>query len=106
MTSFDEIGKTLLRNKLLGRWAAEKLGRDADDAKAYADALAANAIADGDVFSALRRDFEAAGLPVSDQEISETVDRCAVQAGNQLSVATGGASDAAALALMRNITSR
>jgi hypothetical protein len=40
MTSSDEVGKTILRNKLLGRWAAEKLGMKGRDADAYSDALA------------------------------------------------------------------
>jgi hypothetical protein len=41
MTSFDDGVKTVLRNKLLGRWAAEKLRITGRDADAYADALAA-----------------------------------------------------------------
>ena len=40
-TSSDDVQKTILRNKLLGRWAAEKLGITGPDADAYSDALAA-----------------------------------------------------------------
>ena len=40
MTSVDDVGKTILRNMLLGRWAAEKLGITGRDAEAYSDALA------------------------------------------------------------------
>ena len=40
MTSSDDVQKTILRNKLLGRWAAEKLGLTGQDAEVYSDALA------------------------------------------------------------------
>ena len=106
MTSFDDIGRILLRNKLLGRWAAAKLGKVEDDAAAYADAFVASARDGGDVFSLLQRDFQAAGQAVPDAEISEALTRCTVQAGTLLSGPREGFSDAAALALARNLTSR
>jgi len=40
MTSFDDMERTILRNMLLGGWAAEKLGITGRDADAYSDALA------------------------------------------------------------------
>ena len=40
MTSSDDRRRTILRNMLLGRWAAEKLGIAGRDADAYSDALA------------------------------------------------------------------
>ena len=40
MASSDEWKKTVRRNKLLGMWAAEKLGITGRDAEAYSDALA------------------------------------------------------------------
>lgn len=105
MLSFDEIGRIILRNKLLGRWAAEKLGRDGDDAKAYADALGAAAVGNGDVFSLLRKDFDVAGVAVPDADISDAITRCTVQAGDQLSGPRGDSSDSTALALKRNLAS-
>ena len=105
MTSFDEIGRIVLRNKLLGRWAAEKLGKEGDAAKAYADALGANSIAN-DMFSTVRKDFDAGGVAVSDDEIAEVLTRCTVQAGDLLAGPRGGGADTAALALKRNLTSR
>jgi hypothetical protein len=104
--SFDEIGTIILRNKLLGKSAAEKLGKDGDASKAYADALGASAVENGDVFSVLRRDFDAGSLAVSDEEIAEAITQFTVQAGNLLSGPRGGGSDAAALVLKRNLTSR
>lgn len=60
------------RNKLLGLWAAELLG------KADADAYAAEVVAadfeeagDGDVYRKLRHDFDAAGHAISDEAIRE-----------------------------------
>jgi len=38
MTS--DVGRKTLRNKLFGRWAAEKLGITGPEADAYSDALA------------------------------------------------------------------
>jgi hypothetical protein len=40
MNSFDDWKKMVRRNKLLGMWAAEKLGITAQDAEAYSNALA------------------------------------------------------------------
>ena len=40
MTSTDDWKKTVRLNKLLGMWAAEKLGITGEDAEAYSDALA------------------------------------------------------------------
>jgi len=40
MTIPDDWKKTIRRNKLLGMWAAEKLGITGRDAEAYSDALA------------------------------------------------------------------
>ena len=106
MLSFDEIGRIILRNKLLGKWAAEKLGKDGEDAKAYADALGASAVENGDVFSVLRKDFDAGASPCRTSDIAEAITQCTVQAGEQLSGPRGGGSDSAALALKRNLTSR
>ena len=39
MTSSNDVERTMIRNKLLGRWAAEKLGLTGQDAEAYSDAL-------------------------------------------------------------------
>ena len=59
MTSSD-VEKTILRNMLLGRWAAEKLGMADRDADAYSDALARSAlVSEGrDVFTKIRKDFD------------------------------------------------
>ncbi|WP_188822114.1 DUF1476 domain-containing protein [Brucella endophytica] len=60
------------RNKLLGLWAAEKLGKTGADADAYAkDVVAADfeEAGDEDVFRKVRADFDAAGVAVTDEAI-------------------------------------
>ena len=59
------------RNKLVGRWAAELLGRDAD---AYAQEVVEadfQEAGEEDVFRKLRADFDAAGVSMSDEDIRQ-----------------------------------
>ena len=52
------------RNKMLGLWAAEKLGKSGADAETYSkEVIAADVAEQGeeDVYRKLRRDFDAAG---------------------------------------------
>jgi hypothetical protein len=65
------------RNKMLGLWAAEKLGLSGKDADAYAkDVIMADfeEAGDGDVFKKIRADFDAKSVVLSDQEIRRTMD--------------------------------
>jgi hypothetical protein len=60
------------RNKLLGLWAAEKLGLAGDDAQAYArEVVKADLEEPGeeDVFRKIRGDFDAKGVDQSDHQI-------------------------------------
>lgn len=58
------------RNKLLGEWAAKKLGRDDADAYAQEVILADfEEVGDEDVFRKVRGDFDAKGVTVSDDEL-------------------------------------
>ena len=59
------------RNKLLGLWAAEKLGMSGDAANVYAKEVVMADFEGGgdDVFKKLRKDFDAKGVAVSDQEL-------------------------------------
>ncbi|RIK86234.1 MAG: DUF1476 domain-containing protein [Hyphomicrobiales bacterium] len=68
---------TARRNKLLGLWAAEKLGKTGDDAEAYAREVVASDFqeaGDHDVFRKIRADFDAAGVDQSDHQIRRTMD--------------------------------
>lgn len=60
------------RNKLLGLWAAELLGKSGSDAQAYAkEVIAADfeEAGDEDVFRKVRADLDAAGVGQSDHQI-------------------------------------
>lgn len=67
---------TARRNKLLGLWAAEKLGKTGDDAESYAREVVVSDIEEAgeeDVFRKVRRDFDAAGVDQSDHQIRRTM---------------------------------
>lgn len=107
MTSFDELKTTIRLNQLLGMWAAEKLGLAGVDADTYAKALATDTIDPdrNDVFSRLRKDFDAAGVVQSDEQILDAMRRCKLEAG-AMEPSAGGSSDAAAVMLARKLTPR
>jgi hypothetical protein len=82
---------TARRNKLLGLWAAEKLGLKGAEAEAYARAIVLSDIeqtGDGDLFSKLRIDFDSKGVALSDHQIRRTMDELLAQAVAQVK-ATG-----------------
>ena len=108
MTGSDDVVKVILRNKLLGRWAAEKLGMTGRDAAAYSDALAKAAVDPGchDVFSRIRQDFDAAGVAQSDEQIRHMMTEFMLTAGNQMPTKRKESVDAAAVTLARNLMSR
>ena len=65
------------RNKMLGLWAAEKLGLTGPDADAYASSVIAadfDEPGDEDVFRKLRKDFDDKGVAQSDHQIRRTMD--------------------------------
>ena len=65
------------RNKLLGLWAAEKLGLTGTAADAYAKEVVAadfEEAGDEDVFRKVRKDFDAKGVAQSDHQIRRTME--------------------------------
>ena len=75
------------RNKLLGLWAAEKLGKTGEAADAYAkEVIVADfeEAGDDDVFRKVRADFDAAGVQQSDHQIRRTMDELLDQAIEQV----------------------
>ena len=75
------------RNRLLGQWAAEKLGKSGDEADAYAKEVVMadfEEAGDEDVFRKLRGDFEEAGVTVSDHQIRRTMEELLHQAIEQV----------------------
>ena len=107
MTSFDDLKQTIRRNKLLGVWAAEKLGITGRDAETYSDALAVGTLdpEESDVLSKIRKDFAAAGVAQSDEQILNVMNDFMLQAGNQMQETQGDATDAAAVMLARKLKS-
>jgi hypothetical protein len=74
---------TARRNKLLGLWAAEKLGLKDAEAAAYAKAVVMSEIegaGDHDVFRKLRQDLDAKGVALSDHQIRRTMDELMAKA--------------------------
>jgi hypothetical protein len=75
------------RNKLLGMWAAEKLGITGPAAAAYAKEVVAADFeepGDADVFRKIRKDFDAKGVAQSDHQIHRTMDDMMEQAIAQI----------------------
>ena len=77
---------TARRNKLLGLWAAEKMGLSGDAAQAYAREVIKAGLrepGDEDVFRKLRSDFDARGIEQSDHQIrrmmADLMDQAMVQ---------------------------
>lgn len=78
---------TARRNKLLGQWAAEKLGLSGADAEAYAkDVVMADfeEAGDDDVFRKVRKDIDAKKVAVSDQEIRAAMNELMAKAVEQI----------------------
>ncbi|MEX6509101.1 DUF1476 domain-containing protein [Jiella sp. M17.18] len=75
------------RNKLIGLWAAEKLGKTGEEATAYAQSVinvAFQAPGDEGVFGKIRGDFDAAGVDQSDHQIRRHLDELLAQAETQI----------------------
>jgi hypothetical protein len=108
MTSSDDWKKTIRLNKILGMWAAEKLGITGRDAEAYSDALAVGTLDPecSDVLSKIRRDFDAAGVVQSDEQILRVMNEFTLLAGSQMPVTRGGGPDALAVMLARQLKSQ
>ena len=82
---------TVRRNKLLGLWAAEKLGKSGDEAEAYAKSVVAadfEEAGDEDVFRKVRADFDAAGVDQSDHQIRRTMEELLSTAIAQIEAGT------------------
>ncbi len=78
---------TARRNKLLGLWAAEKLGKAGANAEAYAkEVVAADFVeaGDDDVLRKVKADFDAAGVDQSEHQIRRTMDELLAQAIEQV----------------------
>ncbi|MCG8560615.1 MAG: DUF1476 domain-containing protein [Hyphomicrobiales bacterium] len=78
---------TARRNKLLGRWTAEKMGLEGEEAETYAkDVVLADLEEPGeeDVFRKIRKDLDEKGVDASDHQIRRTMDELMVTAVEQI----------------------
>jgi hypothetical protein len=78
---------TARRNRMMGAWAAEKLGLTGADAEAYAREVVVADIEGTGVFAKLRKDFDAKGVAQSDHQIRRHMDEMLAQAIAQLKTA-------------------
>ena len=79
------------RNKLLGLWAAEKLGLSGDAAEAYAKSIVMADFQEAgheDVFRKIRADFDAKSVAQSDHQIRRTMDELMAAAVQQIQAGT------------------
>ena len=79
------------RNKLLGLWAAEKMGLSGPAADAYAKEVVVadfEEAGDEDVFRKVRKDFDAKGIVQSDQDIRKTMIELLGRAVEQIQTGT------------------
>lgn len=75
------------RNRLLGHWAAEKLGKTGTEADDYAKQVIHadfHEAGDDDVFRKVKADLEAGGISVGDTDLRKTMDDLLRQAVEQL----------------------
>ncbi len=75
------------RNKLLGLWAAEKLGLSGDEAQTFAGEVIKSDLeepGDDDVFRKIRGSFDAHQVDQSDHQIRRTMDELMQEAIRQI----------------------
>ena len=78
---------TARRNKLLGLWAAELMGKSGDAAADYAKEVVASDFeeaGDHDVFRKVRADLDAANVEQSDHQLRRTMDELMAVAVEQI----------------------
>ncbi len=78
---------TARRNKLLGLWAAEKLGKSGADADAYAKAVVVadfEEAGEEDVLRKVKNDFAQANVTVAEAEIRRVMAELLIQAAEEI----------------------
>ena len=81
---------TARRNKLLGLWAAEKLGKSGAEADAYAKSVVVadfEEAGDEDVVRKVKNDFALAGVSITDTEIRTVMTELLIKAADDIQAA-------------------
>ncbi len=74
---------TARRDRELGLWAADKLGKTGADAESYARSMVATELSEGGddgIFKRIRADFDTAGVAQSDHQIRREMDELMAKA--------------------------
>lgn len=82
-----EFKATVRRNKLLGLWVAEQLGKTGDDANNYAKEVVKSDFEEAgheDVYRKVKGDLDAAGVDVSEHVIRTRMDQLLADARQQV----------------------
>lgn len=80
------------RNKLLGMWAAAKLGKSGEDATSYAKEVVLadfEEVGDNDVLKKVAGDFAKAGVSANEAEVRRQMEALLVDAKKQIMSETG-----------------
>ncbi|KPH75027.1 MULTISPECIES: DUF1476 domain-containing protein [Bosea] len=78
---------TARRNKLLGLWAAEKLGKSGAEADAYAKSVVVadfEEAGDEDVVRKVKGDFVTGGITVADDEVRRVMTELLIRAAEEI----------------------
>jgi len=78
---------TVRRNKLLGLWAASRMGLSGDAAEAYAKEVISSdfeEVGDHDVIRKVMGDLNAKGLDYSEHRVRKHLDECLAEAKQQV----------------------
>jgi hypothetical protein len=78
---------TARRNRMMGQWAAQKLGLSGAEADAYAREVVLADIEGTGVAAKLRKDFDAKGIEQSDHQIRRHMDEMLAKAIAELKAA-------------------
>lgn len=87
LTAEQEFKIAARRNKLLGAWAAELLGKSGDEISAYALEVIKSDMeeaGDDDVFRKVKQDFISAGVEMADETLRERMDVLLTEARAQI----------------------
>lgn len=82
-----EFKATVRRNKLLGLWAAELMGKSGDDAEAYAKEVVKADFEEAgheDVYRKVKGDLDAAGADASEHVVRTKMDQFLAEARQQI----------------------
>ena len=104
----EDMLRMVRRNKLVGIWAANRLGLIGENAKAYSDdlAMATLDLERNDVLRKIRADFKAAGVAHSDDQILCVMNQSWLEAGDKKQTKRTDASDVALVQIARNFQSK